>query len=1042
MKKSKKKIFCYRYIIALLAICLFSNSGFSQSNTKTEISGVVTDANGESLIGVGIKELGTSNGTITDIDGNYKMSVSKGAKVQFNYIGYKTKEVTVSTQSIINIVMEEGSDDTSLDELVVVGYGVVKKRDLTGSVTSVSSEKLMESPGLSVAEALQGKVPGMLVSKTNWKPGESASILIRGRRSINASNDPLYVVDGIPVTGALNEIPPGEIESIDVLKDASATAIYGSRGANGVIIITTKRGKSGKVQVDYNGYYGWQTIQNKLELMNGAEYADYVRESYRAAGQYDSKVPNKELDFKIDAFGGNSNNSAGLPIDAYTWESIAMAYDANGNYDPSKVRSGALWWKDVEQTGMVTDHQLSIRGGSDKTQFAFGATYYRNEGIYKQQEYDRYTIRLSVDSEVNNWLKVGGQTQYSHSINKRGTNFQDKWRVNPLGRLYDDDGNLTECTSGVDTQWWNPLQLLVKGAVVNPKKVNRFFGSYYAEVKLPLEGLKYRLNAGIDYYSVDDYSFVSSLAREKQVNQAKNAKENTYAYTLENLIYYNKDIGDHSFGATLLQSVERNRRESLSANVENLPSDELSYNDIASALKIAGIDSNNRVWSLASFMGRINYNYKSRYYLTASMRYDGSSRLADGHKWVSFPSFVLAWRINEESFLKKYDNISNLKLRIGYGVTANSSVDPYQTKSLLQKKYYNYGDSYVIGYAPKDLADPLLTWEKTGSWNAAIDFGFFKGRLSGTVEAYVQNTDDLLLYRQLPVVSGYDRILTNVGKTRNKGFELSLASVNVLTNNFSWTTNFTWSTNKEEIVELYNGKEDDIANGWFIGEPVTSYYGYEKIGIWQNTPEDLAEMKKFNDNGHNFVAGTIKLKDQDGDYKITKEKDKKILGHKNPDHIFSMSNMFTYKGFDLNVVMYATVGGMLRNGIRYNHQPDRNNNVKYDYWTESNPTNAFPQPNRTIANIETDYEHTLYLEKSDFLRIKTITIGYTLPKKIVNKASLTNCRVYFTAENPFVFTDFTGVDPEGATTEVGSGFNRTYTSPSISSWILGVNVSF
>lgn len=1038
MKKNKKTISCLKCIIALLAICFFSSHVFGQSNTKKEISGTVIDNNGETLIGLSIVEIGTSNGTVTDFEGRYKLSVSPGAKIRFSYIGYITKEITVEAQSIINITMEEGGD-TMLDELVVIGYGVVKKKDLTGSVVSVNSEKLLESPGLTVAEALQGKVPGMLVSKSNWKPGESASILIRGKRSITASNDPLYVVDGIPVSGALNEIPPGDIESIDILKDASATAIYGSRGANGVIIITTKKGKTGKMQVDYNGYYGFQTIQNKLELMNGAEYADYVRESYRGAGQYNSSIPNKDLDYKITSFGGNTN-AALPPVDAYTWESIAMAYDANGNYDRSKVRSGALWWDEVEQTGIVTDHQLSIRGGNDKTQFAFGATYYRNEGIYKKQEYDRYTIRLSVDSEINNWLKVGGQTQYTHSINKRGSNFQDKWRVNPLGRLYDDDGKLTECTSAVDTQWWNPLQLLVKGAVVNPKKVNRFFGSYYAEIKLPLDGLKYRLNAGIDYYNVDDYSFVSSLARENQVNQAKNAKSDTYAYTLENLLYYNKEIGDHSFGGTLLQSVERNRNESLSANVENLPSDALTFNDIASALNIAGVDSNNQVWSLASFMGRVNYNYKGRYYLTASIRYDGSSRLAEGHKWVSFPAFALAWRINEESFLKDFENISNLKLRLGYGATANASVDPYQTKGLLAKKYYNYGTNNVIGYAPGTLADPKLTWETTKSWNLALDFSLFKGRLSGTVEGYIQNTHDLLLNRQLPVASGYDVILTNIGKTRNKGIEISLSSINVNTKDFSWNTNFTYSTNKEEIIELYNGKEDDIGNSWFIGEAVDSYYDYNKIGIWQNTPEDLAEIAKFNANGHKFAPGMIKLEDRDGDHKITADKDRKIIGHKNPDHIFSMGNMFTYRDFDLNVILYATVGGMLRNGIRYNHQSDRNNNVKYDYWTENNPTNAFPQPNRSVQNIE--YESSLYYEKSDFLRVKTITLGYTLPRNIVNKMSLANCRLYFTAENPFIFTDFTGVDPEGATTAVGSGYNRTYTSPSVSSWIFGLNVSF
>ncbi len=1023
--------------LLLFFLSIHSINMYGQQNKRT-ISGTVTDTGGEPLIGVSVTETGTSNGTITNLDGEYTLAVSPNSTLKFNYIGYNEVEMPVGNQTVINVTMSEFISE--LEEVVVVGYGTVKKKDLTGSVASINAQKIQESPGLTAAQSLQGKVAGVLVTNSDWKPGSSSSVLIRGTRSIKASNDPLYVVDGIPLTGALDEIPPGDIESIDVLKDASATAIYGSRGANGVIIITTKKGKSGKVQVDYNGYYGFQTIQNKLELMNGAEYAAYVRESYRAAGEYNSNVPNKALDYTIPSFGGNAKDPNGAPVDAYTWESIARAYDDNGNYDPSKVRSGALWWDEVERTGMVTDHQASIRGGSEKTQFALGATYYKNEGIYKTQDYERYSVRLNLESEVNNWLKVGGQTQFSHSINKRGTNFQDNWRVNPLGRLYDDEGNLTECTSGVDTQWWNPLQYLVKGAVVNPKKTNRFFGSYFGEIKLPLDGLSYRLNAGIDYYTVDDYSFASGKARQGQVNQAKNAKSNTYAYTLENLLFYNKEVGEHSFGGTLLQSVQRNRTESLDATVQDLPSDDLLYNDIASALTIAGYNSNNQVWSLASFMGRLNYNYKSKYYATVSMRYDGSSRLADGHKWVSFPAFALAWRINEESFMKDYNNLDNLKLRFGYGVTANSSVDPYQTKGLLSKKYYNYGTNHVIGFAPGSLPDKTLTWETTGQWNVGLDFSFFKGRLSGTVDAYLQNTNDLLLERQLPVVSGYSSVLTNVGKTKNRGLEVSLSTVNVDTKDFNWSTSFMYSTNKEEIVELYNGKIDDIDNKWFIGEAVRVYYDYEKIGVWQDTPEDRAEMEKFNANGHKFEPGMIKLRDVDGDNKITAANDRKILGHRNPSHIFSMGNNFTYKGFDLNVIMYATLGGMLQNGIRYNHQPYRNNNVKYNYWTPENPTNEFPRPNRLQDNME--YESALYYEKSDFLRIKTITLGYTLPKSLVSKASLSRCRFYVMAQNPFVFTDFSGVDPEGATTAVGSGTSRTYASPSVSSWILGVNLSF
>lgn len=1027
MIKNKREQSVGRKRFSLIMLWIWVSLFSAYAQEKKEIRGIVTDENKEPLIGVSIHELGTSNGTVTDIDGKFTIPASSNAILRFSYIGYTSTDRKVGAQTRLNVILEEATSE--LDEVVVVGYGTVKKRDLTGSVTSINSEKIVQSPALSAAEAIQGKVPGVLISNSSWNPGATPSILIRGTRSIKAGNDPLYVVDGIPISTAPNLIPPGDIESIEVLKDASATAIYGSRGANGVIIISTKKGKKGKVQVDYSGYYGVQTIQNKLDLMNGAEYAEYVRESYRAAGQYDSATPDMELDKTLPSFTG----------DDYTWQSVAMAYDAKGNYDPSKVRSGALWWKEVERTGMVTDHQLSIRGGGDKMQFAFSTTYFKNEGIYKNQDYSRYTVKLSVDSEVTGWLKIGGQSHFSHSLQNRGSNFQDSWRVNPLGSLYNEDGTPTLMTSGGDSQWWNPLQYLEPDAVVNPLKVNRFLGSYYGEIKLPLEGLKYRANIGIDFHSRQDYSFLSANARQGNSNQAKNATQQTYAYTFENLLFYDKQFGKHAFGVTLLQSVQRNRTESLSATVQDLPSDGLLFNDIASALEITGYDSNNQVWSLASFMGRLNYNYKSRYYATVSMRYDGSSRLADGHKWVSFPAFALAWRMNEESFLKHFDKLDNLKLRFGYGVTANTSINPYQTKGVLSKMYYNYGENQVIGYTSSTLPDKTLTWETTGQWNAGVDFSFFRGRLSGSVDAYLQNTHDLLLDRQLPVVSGYTSVLTNIGKTRNKGIEFSLSTVNIQNRDFTWSTDFMYSTNKEEIVELYNGKTDDVGNSWFIGEALGVYYDYKKTGIWQDTPEDRAEMEQFNANGHKFEPGMIKLQDINGDHKITADDDRMILGQTRPKHIFNLSNTFTYKGFDLNVIFYATTGGMLRNATRVNHQSYRNNSVKFDYWTPENPTNAYPRPNRLYDNI--DYESALYYEKSDFLRIKTLTLGYTLPKKLVNKATLSNCRLYITAQNPFVFTNFNGVDPEGATT-TSSGSSRSYPAPSVSSWIFGVNVSF
>ena len=1005
-------------ILLLMFLSIPLGSAFAQNRT---VKGCVIDKEtGETLIGASVVVQGREQiGTITDLDGNFVLSIPSGKqKIVVSYIGYTSVTLDPKDTQVVKLA----TDALGLDEVVVVGYGSAKKRDLTGSVTSINSKKLMESPALSAMDAIQGKAPGVLVTNSSWTPGANPTILIRGKRSIKAGNDPLYVVDGIPAATAPNMFSPGDIESIEVLKDASATAIYGSRGANGVILITTKKGKAGKISVDYNGYFGIQTKQNDLEYMNGAEYADYVREAERAAGKYKSDVPNIDDDRNVSSF----------TSDDYTWQSIAMAYDANGNYDPSKVRSTASNWKDmVEQTGIITDHQLSIRGGNEKLQFVLNTTYFNNEGIYKTSDYTRYTIKGGFDAQVNNWLKVGAQQHFMRSIQNRGRNFQDCWRVNPLGRFYDDEGNLLEMTSGNDTQYWNPLQYLEENAIVSPLKINRFVGSYYVDIALPVKGLKYRANIGLDFHSRQDYSFIGPQANNGNLNKAKNSTQQTFDYTIENLLFYDRTFGKHTLGITLLQSVERNHREQLTDEVQGLPSDYLYWYDIASASEITKFDSHNQIWSLASFMGRVNYNFNSKYYATVSMRYDGSSRLAEGHKWVAFPAFSLAWRMNEENWLKNFDKLDNLKLRFGYGVTANTAIDPYQTKGLLGKRYYNYGDNLVMGYSSTSLADMGLTWETTGQWNVGVDFSFFRGRLSGTVDAYIQNTHDLLLDRQLPIVSGYDKVLTNIGKTKNKGIEVSLSTVNVQTKDFTWTTDLMYSTNKEEIVELYNGKVDDIGNKWFIGEALNLFYDYKKIGIWQNTEEDLAEMAKFNANGHKFAPGKIRLLDVDGDYKITADKDRMILGQERPKHIFNMTNTFLYKGFDMNVVLYGTVGGMVENKLRYGHQANRNNNLKYDYWTPNNPTNAYPRPNSSSNDAE--YESTLWYEKTDFLRLKTITLGYTLPKQSIQKAGLTNCRLYLTAENPLVFTNYTGIDPEGA---------KAYAAPSVSTWMFGVNLSF
>lgn len=810
----------------MIVISRKEQTSSGDSLKKRTITGKVVDDKGESVIGASIAVQGTTLGTITNLDGEYTLAnVPENSEVTVSFIGYKTLIFKANDKALSKITLKE--DTEMLDEVVVVGYGTVKKRDLTGSISSVNAQKIADVPVTSVVEALQGRSPGVVVSNTSWEPGSEPSIFVRGKRSITASNGPLYVVDGIPITGGVSEISPADIESMEILKDASATAIYGSRGANGVIIITTKQGKEGKTKVDYNGYVGFQTIQNKLDMMNGAEYAEYTREAYRNStgkNKYLSDVPNKEQDMLLPMFSQ----------DAYVLESVLMGYDENGNYDPSKVRSND-WFDAVTRQGFLTEHQLNIRGGGAKTSFMASATYNKVDGVVKDQSYQRYSVRLNLSHTINKYIKIGGQTQYSFSEKQRGSNMISDnymYRITPLGSLYEKDGSLTQKIGG-DELMYNPLYNLVDGAVDRPLKTSRFLGSYFLDVTFPIKGLTFRSNLGIDARTQQDYEFYSAATTERQFGSsyAKSSMIKYSMFTWENFFTYKRDFGTkHSLGVTLLQSVQQDLRESLNASAEDISADVLKYYDLGAGSIIDGIGSGYRKWTMASFMGRVNYNYLGRYLLTVSARYDGSSRLADGHKWVLFPSAALAWRISDEKFMKNIKWLDNLKLRVGYGKTGNSSVDPYQTRGTLSKVYYVYnnGKDEVLGYAPKKMANKLLTWETTEQYNLGLDFGFLKNRINGSIDLYLQKTYDLLLERQLPVVSGFSNIVSNIGRTQNKGIEISLNTRNVVTKNFEWTTDLTFTAGREEIVELYNGKVDDPGSGWFIGEPIDVYYNYKK----------------------------------------------------------------------------------------------------------------------------------------------------------------------------------------------------------------------
>lgn len=1000
----------------LAAIILVLYGSFCCSTVMAQnvsVTGSVKNASGEPIPGVTILVKGTTNGTITDFNGNYSLgNVPPDGYFIFSFVGMKTQEINVAGKTKVNVVMEEQT--IGLDEVVAVGYGSMRKKDVTGSVASVSRDNILANPSMNAVNAIQGKVAGVDIFSTGQKPGDAPSIRVRGNRSIKASNDPLYVVDGIPFEGNLKDVNSSDIESMEVLKDASATAIYGSRGANGVILITTRRGKLGKSEVSFNSYYGVQ-VNNKLDIMNAAEFVEARREAQRNVGKYNSAVPNLALDKTMFYY-----------PDKYVIESISAAYDENGNYDPTKIRSYD-WVDAISQLGIIQDHQLSILGGNDKTKVSFSAGYFDNQGGIKGFGYNKYSIRMTIDQEINKWLKIGGSMASSFNKKNESSNVYYYASItNPLNPFNDENG-IPQLMPGGELM---ANAILSSQNDIIENKSNRFYGSYYTEIKLA-EGLKYRLNFGPDYQ--DGRTGTSYGSQGSRLGGEPTASSSTFEqfhYTLDNLLYYDKNINNiHRFGVTILHSIEGYNYESLNGAVSGLPYEYQKWYNLGTATSITGLGSSYSQWRLNSYMARVNYSLNEKYLFTLTGRYDGSSRLADGNKYTFFPSAAFSWRIMEEPFMKKNGLFDDLKLRLGYGKTGNTSISPYETLGSLSRTTYSTGDSGFLGYSPNLLYNPNLTWETTAQYNMGLDFSLLKNRISGTIDVYRQSTSDLLLPRQLPVASGFSSITQNIGSTRNSGVEVSLSGVIVKTaGGFTWDANVMFFANKEEITELYNGKVDDIGNKWFIGQPINTYYDYKFDGIWQDTDEDKALIAKYNANGSSYAPGEIRIWDKNGDFKITSD-DRTILGSTVPKWSGSLSSNMSYKGFDFSFFVYTRQGQKVYDDMGAQYEA-RYNWLNVNYWTPENHSNAFPRP---VAGRQTplNFASVCYQDGS-FVKLKTVTLGYSLPKEILSKLDINKLRVYFTAQNPYMYKKTWSIDPEGL------GFNV----PSVKTYLVGISVSF
>lgn len=1019
---------------------------FAQNKT---ITGLVVDGNGESIIGASVLVKGTTNGIITDIDGKFTLNdVPEAGVIQISYIGYKTQEISAKNKTNLKVVLVE--DNEMLDEVVVVGYGVQKKSDVTGAMIRVGSEELNSRPVANAFEAMQGKAAGVDIV-SNERPGEVGTINVRGVRSLSASNTPLYVVDGIPLmsNSGIETLNPQDIESIDVLKDASATAIYGSRGANGVILVTTKSGKEGKMSLNYSGTVTIENLQDYSEMMNSAEYIDWRRWAYyyKEPNKYPrGDQPTKDSDYLI--FNGAK--------DPYAWRNIEKGW-AGGSWNGAAVPT-TDWADMVTQTGITHEHTLSASGGSEKVKGYASIGYLNNEGTVKGQSYTRYTAKVSLDMDPTKWFKMGlningtfSNQQYGSSAQAVGQMVKDRpsnlyaasTSLYPYAVPYDDEGNRIDYPGGDDkvktiVDEWNYSE--------NERRMFRAIGSLYAQLDLgeiysPLKGLRYRFNFGPDfrYYRNGSFQDAKSVSREG-TNRAKLSNSSDFSWTLDNLIYYDREIGKHSFGVTLLQSATKYHYEESSMAAINIPLPSAKWNAL-SKKNISALDD----WSsgltekqLLSYMFRLNYDYNNKYLLTVSGRWDGASQLAQGNKWAFFPSAALGWRLDQEGFLQDVSWINQLKLRVGVGVTGNSAIDPYQTKGAVVPVYYPFGASPTPGFVASEsiakdgnvaMANKDLTWEKTTQYNIGVDYSVLNGRISGVLDFYTSRTTDLLMEMTIPSLNGYTNTYANVGKTSNIGLDLTLNTVNVKTRSFEWSTSINAAWQKDKIDELANGKEDDINNSWFIGQALGVIYGYQSAGIWKE--EDAAEMAKFNAKGHSFQVGMARPVDQNGDYKIDPNDDRVVIGHTRPRWTFGMTNTFSYKNFDLSVMLYGRFDYMVDTGGEW--QGGRYTQRKINYYNENNKNAEYQKPIHDDGGGDPYYQILGY-KNGSFLKVRNISLGYTFPQTLVKKWNLSNLKVYVQAKNPgriFSNIDFLELD---ASQNLTSTWNRGFT--------IGLNVGF
>lgn len=933
----------FRPLGLLLLLCLIPLCSIAQNIT---VKGIVKDNLGESVIGANVTEKGTTNGMITDLDGNFSLTVQKNATLVISYIGYVTQEIAIKGNTNLNIILKE--DSKALEEVVVIGYGTARKSDVTGSIASVGGDKLQEMPSTNITYALQNRVAGVDMTQTSSQPGATMQIRIRGTRSLTASNDPLVVLDGIPFMGNLSDINPGDIKSMDILKDASSTAIYGSRGANGVILITTNRGAQGTpAKFTYNGYVGAKSVFSKYPMMDGPKYA----EMRKYAGKFENSLD----------------------------ESDDMNTD----------------WQDLlYRTGMVNSHDVSVAGGTNNGSYSFGAAYYKDQGVIPTQNYTRYSLRGSFDQGVGKYFRFGLTTNSNYNVTK-GSNI-DLYSVlnnTPLANPYNEDGSLkrTVKLNSQDENFVVTRDVVenLEDSWLNEKKGFGTYNNLFAEVQCPwVKGLKYRVNLGLNYRSTKGGVFTGEGINSSTADTPSTASlehTETTNWAIENLITYDRTFGKHQLNIVGMYSAEETVYTKSHIAARDIPAEYLQYYNLGRAEGTITVNPDNWDYQksgLMSWMGRAMYTYDNRYMLMATVRADASSRLAKSHQWHTYPAVSAGWNIGQESFMDDLEWLDILKVRVGYGQTSNQAVAPYSTWGKLSTRPYNFGPTgYATGYYVSALPNYDLGWEYSSTWNFGLDFTLLGGRLSGTFEYYIQKTSNLLQSVNLPSTSGVSSYVGNVGKTENKGVEFTLNGT-ILDNHNGWTwdASINISANRNKLTELASGAERDEANNWFVGHPIDAIYDYEKIGLWQEGDPYLDILEPGGNVGMIKVKYTGEYNEDGTPVRQIGPDDRQIISME-PKFTGGFSTRVAYKGFDLNVITAFKCGGKLISTLHHsngylNMLTGRRGQVDVDYWTEKNTNAKYPKPGGIQSGDNPKYGSTLGYFDASYWKVRNISLGY------------------------------------------------------------------